>query len=237
MSLDLLTSILAIIFINVILSGDNALVIGMASRTLPAKQRRMAIILGGAGAIVLRIVFTAVAALFLHVPLLEAAGGLVLVWIAYKLLNDDEDAHQVESGDSLVSAVRTIIVADAVMSLDNMLAVAGAAHGSIELLLFGLGASMPFILIGSNYLARLLNRFPWLMIGGGAVLAVTAASMIVDDKLVEDAIGSSLHMPLLILLSIVGLVIILTPTVLRWRRNRDEASASSSRQASSQHPL
>jgi YjbE family integral membrane protein len=237
MSLDLLTQVLAIIFINVILSGDNALVIGMASRTLPPKQRRMAIILGGAGAIVLRIVFTAVAALFLHVPLLEAAGGLILVWIAYKLLNDDSDAHQVTSGDSLISAIRTIIVADAVMSLDNMLAVAGAAHGSIELLLFGLGASMPFILIGSNYLARLLNRFPWLMIGGAGVLAVTAASMIADDKLVGGSIDESLHMPLLIVLSLIGLAIILTPTVLRWRRDRDKESASSSRHASSQHPL
>lgn len=237
MSLDLLTQVLAIIFINVILSGDNALVIGMASRTLPPKQRRMAIILGGAGAIVLRIVFTAVAALFLHIPLLEAAGGLVLVWIAYKLLNDDNNEHQVTSGDSLVSAVRTIIVADAVMSLDNMLAVAGAAHGSIELLLFGLGASMPFILIGSNYLARLLNRFPWLMIGGGAVLAVTAASMIVDDKVVEDAISQNLHTPVLIVLSLIGLVIILTPTVVHWRRDRQKANSASNRQASSQNPL
>jgi YjbE family integral membrane protein len=237
MSLDLLTQVLAIIFINVILSGDNALVIGMASRTLPPRQRRMAIILGGAGAIVLRIVFTAVAAIFLHVPLLEAAGGLVLVWIAYRLLNEGDDAHDFQSGDSLVSAIRTIIVADAVMSLDNMLAVAGAAHGSIELLLFGLGASMPFILIGSNYLARLLNRFPWLMIGGAGVLAITAASMIADDKLVKGAIDDSLHLPLLILLSIVGLVIILTPTVVHWRRDRQDANAASSRQASSQHPL
>src|SRR6185437_11289992 len=99
MSLDLLTQILAIIFINIILSGDNALVIGMASRSLAPKQRRMAILLGGAGAIVLRIVFTAVAALFLHIPLLEAIGGIILVWIAYKLLNDSEDGHEFEASE------------------------------------------------------------------------------------------------------------------------------------------
>ena len=153
MTVELLTKILSIIVINVVLSGDNALVIGMASRTLAPRQRRMAIILGGAGAIILRIIFTAIAAFFLHIPLLEAAGGVVLIYIAYQLLNEESDAGNVEAGESLISAVRTIIVADVVMSLDNMLAIGGAAGGSIELLLFGLGLSMPFILLGSNYLA------------------------------------------------------------------------------------
>lgn len=221
MSVDLLTKILSIIVINVVLSGDNALVIGMASRTLAPRQRRMAIILGGAGAIVLRIIFTAVAALFLHIPLLEAIGGLILIWIAFKLLNDESNAHNIQAGESLVSAVRTIIVADVVMSLDNMLAIGGAAGGSIELLLFGLGLSMPFILLGSNYLARLLNRYPWLMIGGAAVLAVTAARMIVDDQLVDRVIGDSGHLPLLVGLSVTGIVIVLVPNMLRWRRERN----------------
>jgi YjbE family integral membrane protein len=220
MTADLLTKVLSIIVINVVLSGDNALVIGMASRTLAPRQRRMAIILGGAGAIVLRVIFTAVAALFLHIPLLEAVGGLILIWIAFKLLNDESNAHDIQAGESLVSAVRTIIVADVVMSLDNMLAIGGAAGGSIELLLFGLGLSMPFILLGSNYLARLLNRFPWLMIGGAAVLAVTAARMIVDDRLVDRAIGDTGHTPLLIGLSVAVLVIVLVPNLIRWRRER-----------------
>ncbi len=230
MSVELLTKILSIIFINVVLSGDNALVIGMAARTLAPRQRRMAIILGGAGAIVLRIIFTAIAAFFLHVPLLEALGGIVLVWVAFKLLNDESDAHNIQAGDSLVSAVRTIIVADVVMSLDNMLAIGGAAGGSIELLLFGLGLSMPFILIGSNYLARLLNRYPWLMIGGSVVLAITAARMIADDKLVSDAVGEQAKLPLMIALAVVAVVVVLVPNLLKWRRERNGRRSGANRQ-------
>ncbi len=224
MTVELLTQILSIIVINVVLSGDNALVIGMASRTLAPRQRRMAIILGGAGAIILRIIFTAIAAFFLHVPLLEAIGGVVLIYIAYQLLNEESDADNVEAGESLISAVRTIIVADVVMSLDNMLAIGGAAGGSIELLLFGLGLSMPFILLGSNYLARLLNRYPWLMIGGSGVLAVTAARMIVEDKMVDRVIGESGHLLYAAGLSIIALVVILVPNLLRWRRERKDES-------------
>ena len=231
MSVELLTKIVSIIFINVVLSGDNALVIGMAARTVAPRQRRMAIILGGAGAIVLRIIFTAIAAFFLHVPLLEALGGIVLVWVAFKLLNDEADAHNIQAGDSLVSAVRTIIVADVVMSLDNMLAIGGAAGGSIELLLFGLGLSMPFILIGSNYLARLLNRYPWLMVGGSIVLAITAARMIADDKLVSDAVGDQAKLPLMIALAVVAVVIVLVPNMLKWRRDRNGRRSGANRQA------
>jgi YjbE family integral membrane protein len=230
MTASLLTKVVSIIIINVVLSGDNALVIGMASRTLAPRQRRMAIILGGAGAIVLRIIFTAVAAYFLEIPFLEALGGVILIWIAYKLLNDENDAQHIKAGDSLVAAVRTIIVADVVMSLDNMLAIGGAAGGSIELLLFGLGLSMPFILLGSNYLARLLNRFPWLMIGGAGVLAVTAARMIMDDRLVADAVGNGAELPLVIALSIIGVTIVVVPNILRWRRGRNEQTGTKNQQ-------
>jgi YjbE family integral membrane protein len=197
----------------------------------------MAIILGGAGAIVLRVIFTAVAAIFLQVPFLEALGGVILIWIAYKLLNDNSEAHEVKASASLIAAVRTIIVADVVMSLDNMLAIGGAAHGSIELLLFGLGLSMPFILLGSNYLAQLLNRFPWLMIGGSAVLAVTAARMIVDDQLVQGAIRDGAHTPLFVGLSLLAVAIVLVPMLLRWRRERAAEGGSGGHQAGSQHPL
>lgn len=231
MTVSLLTKILSIIIINVILSGDNALVIGMAARTLAPRQRRMAIIIGGAAAIALRIVFTVVVALFLEIPLLEALGGVVLIWIAYKLLNDESQAHDVQAADSLVASVKTIIVADVVMSLDNMLAIGGASGGSIELLLFGLGLSMPFILLGSNYLARLLNRFPWLMLGGAGVLAVTAARMIVSDRLVANVVGQSGSLPLLVGLSVLGIFIVLVPNFLRWRRDRNGQAGTNSRQA------
>lgn len=231
MTVSLLTKILSIIIINVVLSGDNALVIGMAARTLAPRQRRMAIIIGGAAAIALRIVFTVVVALFLEIPLLEALGGVVLIWIAYKLLNDESQAHDVQAADSLVASVKTIIVADVVMSLDNMLAIGGASGGSIELLLFGLGLSMPFILLGSNYLARLLNRFPWLMLGGAGVLAVTAARMIVSDRLVANVVGQSGSLPLLVGLSVLGIFIVLVPNFLRWRRDRNGQAGTNSRQA------
>jgi len=231
MSVALLTKIVSIIIINVVLSGDNALVIGMASRTLAPRQRRMAIILGGAGAIVLRIIFTAIAAFFLHIPFLEALGGVILIWIAYKLLNDESEAENIQASDSLVVAVRTIIVADVVMSLDNMLAIGGAAGGSIELLLFGLGLSMPFILVGSNYLARLLNRYPWLMIGGSVVLAITAGRMIADDKLVTDAIGDQAQLPLMIGLSVLATLIVLVPNLFKWRRERDGRRSAAQRHA------
>lgn len=228
MTVALLTKIVSIIIINVVLSGDNALVIGMASRTLAPRQRRMAIILGGAGAIVLRVIFTAVAAFFLEVPFLEALGGVVLIWIAYKLLSNESNAHNVKAGDSLIMAVRTIVVADVVMSLDNMLAIGGASGGSIELLLFGLGLSMPLILLGSNFLARLLNRFPWLMIFGSGVLAITAARMIADDRLVSSAVGERATLPFMVGLSVVGVIVVLVPNLLRWRHQRNGRSSVAS---------
>ena len=142
--LALLTSVLGIILINVVLSGDNALVIGMASRNLAPRQRRWAVLAGGAAAIVLRVIFTFVAVLLLKVPLLQAGGGLLLVWIAYQLLEEGEEAEVAES-DNFLGAVRTIVFANLVMSLDNMLAVAGAANGNDWLVLFGLVVWMPFV--------------------------------------------------------------------------------------------
>ncbi len=218
MTLHLLSSILSIVVIDLVLSGDNALVIGMASRRLPPRQRRWAIIVGGAGAIGLRITFTALAALLLGLPLLEAAGGLLLVWIAYKLLREEEETHDIQARESFLSAVQTIILADLVMSLDNMLAVGGASHGSIELLLFGLALSMPLILFGSSLIARLMNRFPWLTVVGVVVLTITAARMVVDDRLIAGALGEEMHSFALVGLAIGFTLLVLVPVFLDWRR-------------------
>ena len=219
--LSLLTKVLSIIVINVVLSGDNALVIGMASRSLEPRQRRSAILVGGAGAIVLRIIFTFVAVLLLRVPLLEALGGLLLVWIAYKLLAEGEEGTDIQESESFIGAVKTIIFADMVMSLDNMLAVAGAANGSDRLVFFGLLVSMPFILFGASLIARLLNRFSWLMIVGSAVLTITAAHMVVSDDLVSQVLGgwNELALPVLAILFTLA---VLTPTILQWREIRLE---------------
>lgn len=184
MSLSLVEAVLSIVVIDLVLSGDNAVVIGMAARRLSEEQRRRAILFGALGAIGLRITFTAMVALLLSVPLLQAIGGVVLVWIAFKLLRQEHEEQSVREGVGLFDAVRTIIIADVIMSLDNILAVGGAAHGDLKLLLFGLALSMPIIMFGSNLVAILMNRLPWLVYLGSAVLAYTAGEMILEDRIV-----------------------------------------------------
>lgn len=226
MTWHLVASVFSIVVIDVVLSGDNALVIGMASHRLVARQRRWAIILGGAGAIVLRVLFTAAAVLLLDVPFLEGIGGLLLTWIAYKLLRDEsEGGRPVQAKESLFAAVQTIVLADVVMSLDNILAVGGAAHGSFELLIFGLLLSMPLILFGSSLIARLMNRYPWLTIVGSVVLTVTAARMIVDDRLIAGALGEEMHSFALLGLAIVLTLVVLVPTLRRRRAVQRAADA------------
>ena len=215
-----LPRIASIVVIDLVLSGDNALVIGMAAHRLPPGQRRWVIVLGGAGAITLRIAFTALAALLLMVPLLKAAGGVLLLWIAYKLVRAEAGTYEVATAESFLGAVQTIIVADLVMSFDNMLAVGGAAHGSIPLLIFGLLLSMPLLLFGSSLVARLLDRLPVLLWAGVVVLTVTAARMLVDDPLVARQLRAAPHLSSVLAL-VVGLTGLVTaPAARRWCRRR-----------------
>lgn len=183
--LDLLTRIVGIVIIDLVLSGDNAVVIGLAARRLSPENRRRAIIFGGVGAVVLRVIFTALAAVLLSVPLLQAGGGLMLLWIAYKLVKPHGGDERVGESDTLMQAIRTIILADVVMSLDNILAVGGAAHGDLWLLLFGLAFSIPVLLLGSELVARLLGRHPLFVYVGVFVLILTAVGMIVEDAVVH----------------------------------------------------
>jgi YjbE family integral membrane protein len=213
--LRLLTSVFSIIFINVVLSGDNAVVIAMASRRLPPRERKRAILAGGLGAIGLRIVFTALATILLHVPLLQMIGGIVLVWVAYKLLADDEGGHEIQAAGTLWGAIQTIILADFLMSLDNILAVGGASHGSFELLLFGLITSMPLILLGSSLIARLMASRPWLSTVGAVILTITAARMVAEDHFVHEAIHGGGHLALTVGLAIVFSLAAVLPTYLR----------------------
>ena len=190
MDFDTFGALGKIIAFDLILSGDNAVVIGMAANRLSAENRRRAIIIGGAGAVILRIIFTIMVSLLLDVPLLQAGGGLLLIWVAYRLAKPHkvDEAHIAEA-DSMSQAIRTIILADAVMSLDNMLAVGAAAHGELWLLLFGLGLSIPILLFGSALISRLLTRLPILMWVGVVILLHTAVDMTGHDPFVEDAIG------------------------------------------------
>lgn len=175
-------AVLQIVAIDVVLSGDNAVVIALACRNLAPAQRRRGIFWGVAGAVGLRVVLTACAALVMNLPWLKLIGGLLLLWIAVKLmLPEDEDGHDITPADHLWGAVRTIIVADFVMSLDNVIGVAGAAGGSLALLLFGLAVSIPLIVWSSQLIMNWMERWPVIVLLGAGLLGYVAAEMMFTD--------------------------------------------------------
>jgi YjbE family integral membrane protein len=183
--MDALSAVLGIVLIDLVLSGDNAVLIGMAAHRLPPQQRRLAILLGGVAAVLLRITLTAAAALLLQIAGLRALGGLVLLWIAFKLLKEEEEnSDGVRAAASLRGAVLTILLADFIMSLDNILGVAAASGGNVGLLLFGLILSMAILMFGGSLVAEFINRFVWLAYLGAAVIAWTGASMFLEDPFV-----------------------------------------------------
>ncbi|MCX7781924.1 MAG: TerC family protein [Negativicutes bacterium] len=179
--MDFVIALAGIMMVNIVLSGDNAVVIALASRCLPARQQKQAILWGSAGAIGLRVVLTAAAVILLQMPYLQCLGGLLLVWIAAKLLLEDDHCDEIETSNSLWKAVKTIIIADIVMSLDNTLAIAAIAKGDWTLLLLGLGLSIPLIIFGSQLLVMIMQRFPVIVYAGAALIAWTAGEMIVRD--------------------------------------------------------
>ncbi|MEP9376106.1 TerC family protein [Aquabacter sp. CN5-332] len=193
MSLDspaLWLALLQIIWINILLSGDNAVVIAMACRSLPEKTRKWGIITGAGVAVGLRILFTGIVATLLALPWLKLVGSLALMWIAVDLaLPSDEADEAVEASDNLWKAVGTVAVADIVMSLDNVVAVAAVANGSWLLLGIGLAISIPLIVAGSSLVMSLLDRFPILVWAGAALLGWVAGEMLVSDTAIIDRIG------------------------------------------------
>lgn len=218
---------LGIVIIDLTLAGDNALVIALAVRTLPARQQLWGRVWGTLGAVILRLAFIAIVSYVLRIPLLQFAGGVLLVWIGAKLVRQEADAEgeHVRHGTTLLEAIWVIIVADVVMSLDNVLAVAGAAHGDMVLVTFGIALSLPLVVWGSGVLARLMGRYPWIVWLGGGVLGWVAGEMMLKDHLVSGwigpAIADNLHYPLPAVLAI-------ALTVLGWRvslrqRQRDRA--------------
>ena len=182
------SALAAIIVIDLVLAGDNAIVIALAARNLPKTLQRRAIIWGTVGAVAVRASLTIVVVWLLGIPGLMLAGGILLAWIAYRLLTGDENGreHDLARATSFWAAMRTIVVADAVMGLDNVLAVAGAAHGSALLVVLGLLISIPIVVWGSTLILRWIERFPALLYIGGAVLAWTAAKMIADEPLYQE---------------------------------------------------
>ena len=179
---------LEIVIINILLSGDNAVVIALACRNLPARQRRWGVFWGAIGAIVLRIILTFFAVSLLQLSYLKIIGGLLLLWIGVKLIaeEDGEEGHDVQASDKMLSAIRTVVIADLVMSIDNVLGVAAAAKGSLLLLIFGLVVSVPLVIGGAQIIMRLIERFPVLIVAGGGLLGFVAGEIAIEDSAIVD---------------------------------------------------
>jgi YjbE family integral membrane protein len=177
--------LLKIIGVNVILSGDNAVVIALAARSLPPKQQTQAIIWGSAAAIVMRVLLTLFAVALLTLPWLKIVGSLLLFWIGIKLLIPEEGDDEIEASDQLLAAIKTILVADLVMSLDNVIAVAAAAAGSVVLLILGLAISIPLVIFGATLLLKLMERFPVIITIGAGLIGWVAGEMLVADSALE----------------------------------------------------
>ncbi|WP_409270170.1 TerC family protein [Neobacillus sp. SCS-31] len=180
-SAEFWSALLSLIIIDLVLAGDNAIVIGLAARRLPKNQQKKAIIWGTVGAIIIRATATILVVWLLMIPGLRLIGGILLVWIAYKLLTE-ESGHDIKAGASFWGAIKTIIIADALMGLDNVLAVAGAANGHPLLVILGLLISIPIVVWGSTIILKWMERFPIIITFGAGVLAYTAAHMITGEE-------------------------------------------------------
>lgn len=191
LSMQFLMALGTIVLMDLLLGGDNAVVIAMAANKLPAALRKKAIFIGTAGAVVIRLIMTFIAVWLLTIPYLQALGGLILLPIAVKLLVPAEQNESVEASDSLMGAVKTIIIADAAMGIDNVLAIAGASHGSFLLVALGFLISIPIIVGGSTLIGRIMDRFPVVLYAGAGLLGWTAGSMIVHDKILGTLLTSA----------------------------------------------
>lgn len=183
--MEFLSALLAIVVIDLVLAGDNAIVIGLAARNLPKHQQKKAIFFGTFGAIILRIAATVGVVWLLKIPGLLVIGGLLLIWIAYKLLTEEKGEEDIKASTSLWAAVRTIIIADAAMGIDNVLAIAGAANGHILTVIIGLLISIPIVVWGSTLILKWMERFPVIITIGAGVLAWTASKMIASEPMFE----------------------------------------------------
>jgi YjbE family integral membrane protein len=216
-----------VLTVNLILSGDNAVVIAMAARSLQGAQRRQAIIWGAAGAVILRLIFAAIISYLLEIPFLQVVGGLLLLWIAWKLVHDEaeEGEEKIEAGQSAWQAIRIIIVADAVMSLDNVIALVGAARigGEIvpSLLVIGLATTIPLVVFGAALLTSLLDRFPILIYAGAALLVYISVEMFFADKALHHYLEPIVHFEWIIALSA---ALIFAAIAWLWKR-RAESTA------------
>lgn len=187
MSVEWFTRLLGVLGVDLILAGDNAVVIALAVRNLQGKNRRRAILLGALGAVVLRLIFAAIVSYLLLIPFLQVAGGLLLLWIAWKLVNEDHgEEEEVQAGESQWEAIRIIILADVVMSLDNVIALVGVSGGDLLLLAVGIALTIPLVIFGAALLTSLLDRFPVLIYAGAGLLVYIAVEMFFGDVALHE---------------------------------------------------
>jgi YjbE family integral membrane protein len=206
----LLFGLFKIVIINIVLSGDNAVVIALACRNLPIEQQKKAIFFGSFGAIALRVVLTFVAVWMLQIPFVQVIGGIMLIWIALKLMKNEEPEDNISSSQHLGAAITTILIDDLVMSLDNVLAVAGSANGQFLLIALGLAISIPLIIWGSQILMTLMNRFPIIVVLGVGLLGYTSGEMIMSDSAIAsrmESVHPALHYVLPVLLAAAVIVV------------------------------
>jgi YjbE family integral membrane protein len=228
--------LLKIIGVNIILSGDNAVVIALAARSLPARQQKAAVLWGSGAAVVMRIILTVFAVALLTLPWLKLVGSLLLFWIGVKLLIPEEGGEDVDASENLIAAVKTILIADLVMSIDNVIAVAAAAQGSLTLLVLGLAISIPLVIFGSTMLLHLMERWPVIITIGGGLLGFVAGEMLVTDPALNGwltGLGVEFDgdkpkvggLSLEIICGLVGAVIVIAAGTLLGKRKAMKAAA------------
>jgi YjbE family integral membrane protein len=219
---DFWVGLVKIIWINIILSGDNAVVIALAARSLPPAQQKKAVAIGSGAAVVLRIALTVVAAKLMALSFVQIIGGALLLWIGLQLLmGDDEEGGESKGTGSMIAAVRTILIADLVMSLDNVIAVAAAAQGNMVLLIAGLAISIPLVIFGSTLMIKLMERFPIIVTLGAALIGWVAGETIMNDKVLHPAVVD--HPSLHYVAAAAGAVLVVL--VGNWIKKRNEAKA------------
>ncbi|MFJ8257261.1 TerC family protein [Peribacillus asahii] len=222
-----LVALLKIILIDIILSGDNAVVIAMATRNLPKELQNKAIFWGTAGAVILRIAFAAIIVYLLQIPYVNLMGGALLLWIAYKVLVESEEDANIKSHNSLFKAIQTIIIADAVMSLDNVVAVAGAAHGHIGMIALGVIISIPIMIFGSKFIVKAMEKYSWIAYAGAGILSWTAGEMILKDKSLNSLVDIPHGAISYVILAIVTAIIL----AVGYFKNQSNAKESEAKKA------
>ncbi|MBI4767778.1 MAG: TerC family protein [Deltaproteobacteria bacterium] len=230
---DFLVALLSIVLIDLILAGDNAVIIAMAVRSLPRKQRQRGIIFGAGAAVVLRVILTFFAAQLLQVQFVKFVGGAVILWIAVKLFVEgapgEEEAHK--EAKTIWQAIWVIIIADITMSTDNVLAVAGASKGNLFLLLFGLGLSIPFVVFTSNLLSMLMDKYPWIIYLGAAVLGRVGGEMMITDPFIVKYLHPTKIMQYSVEAFFTVGVLIAGRLWIKWSRSREERQLAGSPQS------